>query len=752
MSERIGKVRAPYGYSLLQAKEEARKVRALYALMKNCIVSTLFLLVVLIINYQGCSRKTNAWLLQTAIRRSVAGRNPHASIVAVIQRPTDTWQWMETTLLPHLYNNSRLTLLGVPQLQQVRSKEGHCSSGVYRLFSSTDPDIICSLYNSLSNRSVSRRTDHTWPYSLDDFADGKHTGEMAIHTSGPYTLELGNNSERSSAILRDLDQNGWIDAMTQALFIEFTQYSQDVNLYAAVKLAVEFQRAIPVAPTIDIKLFSLLRSSQGLDPLLLFMVLLLFFGLIFLCVEAVALRSEGLPYFRTGQRCLQPLVILLSILVPTFHFRRLRVADVQLDRYMRNRRGFTSFHHVALLSETVTGLAALLLTLLTVQIVGQLRFFRRWCVFGKTFQHMFQELTAATLIFFLLIVAYALCGYVIFSPALEGFQSFTRAMLSLVALSRGAVALKHAIQQYPITASIYFISYLLCLVWIVKNLFCAIAIQNYKHIRAEMYRPAIEPQDYEMVEFFIKRFKLWIGLAKAKEFRHKVKFEGVESLPTGISQTSRFSRLPSASTESQASDCTTLSGSVRSEDTNLTESPTAEVHDIEIYLDRLLPSINSLLDQFDRVNKVTEDLYRIETDLEKLQDRINKKRWGQGMKAKSTAEKRSIPPSSTHLLWLRTYSAISEMTVSSHQPGRGLGCEVVRSIHKDLSMGDKPCNASSQKAWPSGLPLSAGIGQRSLLSSGLASKPRPRGEEQDQGFGRLLAPVKRRAWHNESAD
>lgn len=32
-----------------------------------------------------------------------------------------------------------------------------------------------------------------------------------------------------------------------------------------------------------------------------------------------------------------------------------------------------------------------------------------------------------------------------------------------------------------------------------------------------MYRPATEPQDYEMVEFFIKRLKLWMGLTKAKE-------------------------------------------------------------------------------------------------------------------------------------------------------------------------------------------------------------------------------------------
>lgn len=35
--------------------------------------------------------------------------------------------------------------------------------------------------------------------------------------------------------------------------------------------------------------------------------------------------------------------------------------------------------------------------------------------------------------------------------------------------------------------------------------------------KADIYRSAAEPQDYEMVEFFIKRLKLWIGLRKAKE-------------------------------------------------------------------------------------------------------------------------------------------------------------------------------------------------------------------------------------------
>lgn len=38
-----------------------------------------------------------------------------------------------------------------------------------------------------------------------------------------------------------------------------------------------------------------------------------------------------------------------------------------------------------------------------------------------------------------------------------------------------------------------------------------------REAHAELYHSTVEPQDYEMVEFFLKRLKLWMGLSKAKE-------------------------------------------------------------------------------------------------------------------------------------------------------------------------------------------------------------------------------------------
>lgn len=44
-------------------------------------------------------------------------------------------------------------------------------------------------------------------------------------------------------------------------------------------------------------------------------------------------------------------------------------------------------------------------------------------------------------------------------------------------------------------------------------------LRNYRRVRAELYRPAVDLQDYEMVELFLRRLKMWIGLSRTKEVR-----------------------------------------------------------------------------------------------------------------------------------------------------------------------------------------------------------------------------------------
>lgn len=53
----------------------------------------------------------------------------------------------------------------------------------------------------------------------------------------------------------------------------------------------------------------------------------------------------------------------------------------------------------------------------------------------------------------------------------------------------------------------------LVLLWLVTS----VLLRNYRRARAELYRPAVDLQDYEMVELFLRRLKMWMGLSRAKE-------------------------------------------------------------------------------------------------------------------------------------------------------------------------------------------------------------------------------------------
>lgn len=53
----------------------------------------------------------------------------------------------------------------------------------------------------------------------------------------------------------------------------------------------------------------------------------------------------------------------------------------------------------------------------------------------------------------------------------------------------------------------------LAFLWLVTS----VLLRNYRRARAELYRPAVDLQDYEMVELFLRRLKMWMGLSRAKE-------------------------------------------------------------------------------------------------------------------------------------------------------------------------------------------------------------------------------------------
>lgn len=64
-------------------------------------------------------------------------------------------------------------------------------------------------------------------------------GRMLTYAGSGYHANLGYNEETAWTVIADLHSHNWFDEQTRAIFIEFTVYNPNVNLFATAFLFTE---------------------------------------------------------------------------------------------------------------------------------------------------------------------------------------------------------------------------------------------------------------------------------------------------------------------------------------------------------------------------------------------------------------------------------------------------------------------------------------------------------------------------------
>ncbi|XP_060219985.1 polycystin-1 isoform X3 [Meriones unguiculatus] len=608
VSERVPRVRPPHGFALFLAKEEARKVKRLHDMLKSLLVYMLFLLVTLLANYGDASCHGHAYRLQSAIKQEL-----DSQAFLAITRSDEFWPWMSHVLLPYVHGNQSSPELGPPRLRQVRLQEAFCPDP-------SSSEHMCSATGSLSTsdygigwQSVVQNGSETWAYSAPDLLGAWYWGYCAVYDSGGYIQELGLSLEESRARLGFLQLHNWLDSRSRAVFVELTRYSPAVGLHAAVTLRLEFPVAGHALAAFSVRPFALRRLSTGLSLPLLTSVCLLLFALYFSVAEVHTWRREGCARTARPDAWARWLLVMLTAATGLVRLAQLGIADRQWTHFVHDHpRHFISFDQVAQLGSVARGLAASLLFLLLVKAAQQLRFVRQWSVFGKTLCRALPELMGATLGLVVLGVAYAQMAVLLISSGADTLHNMARAFLVLCPGARVPTLCP---------SESWYLSPLLCVglwalrVWGALRLGAVLLRWRYHALRGELYRPAWEPQDYEMVELFLRRLRLWMGFSKVKEFRHKVRFEGMEPLPSRSSRGSKSSPVvPPPSAGSDASHPSTSS----SQPDGLSAGASRSALRLEPEPSRLHAVFETLLVQFDRLNQATEDVYQLEQQLQSL--------------------------------------------------------------------------------------------------------------------------------------
>ncbi|XP_063819268.1 polycystin-1-like [Pseudophryne corroboree] len=706
ISDHSNKVRAPGGFSLQQAKQEARRVRALRTMIKSCTGYMVFFLLVLLMNFQSSFHDNNNRLLHTAIKQSVTRAAAGAEMnFTTIRSISDLWHWLDSTLPDHLYSNPRLTLLGSPRL---------CQLNVLPLSSSGWFPILHSQSDSLKKMPLSSSaTGWVYPEICSNFTLGPNFTHEHDHSGCQQNpcQELGNTLEKMQKTIRALNNINWIHQ--NVLQLEITQYHKDVRLHISSVLQLDLSPHGISPSRLSILPFHIQELRHGLNLPMALALSLLCAALCFLCPELAAMVNARYVNSTSSPHWTRILIGLVSAATGIVHVARICLTKHRMDQFQAKPWSFISLYDIALLSRTQAALSATLLLLVMLKVAQQLRFVRRWAVFGKTLQKLRVELLGFVFPMTILTLAFIHCMSVVSYVILPMSNVLCSPLFSLL---RGGSSLQCILQSCSLLGWCLGLVRSLLVVW--RGLLFGAILNIFRTIKAESYRPALEPQDHEMIDFLVKRFKLWLGVSKVKEYRHTVKFEGLESYSTCTSLAC-----------SRAQSATVLSTDFSSFPHEVLVSPTSPrpILSPGLAVEHLPTAVSDLLDRMDKVTVVLKEIRVLEQKL---------KLWQKNQQSHKVPHKEiSSTTSGTYRQLLpRTYSTFSESALTH-----------IKSKSKSDSF--------SRRAAPdsAGLPVntaSAGLHKTRLTTRRPHSHERTGVHKQNED-PILPIPRKRRAWDLE---
>ena len=324
-----------------------------------------------------------------------------------------------------------------------------------------------------------------------------------------FVADLGHNQTLAMNMTSYLQENDWLDRYTRAIFLEFTTYNPNVNMFCLVTLLSEI---IPTGAYYQFNKVYPLRLYRYFGPnLLAIMVLeitLMTFLLYFAYREFKKWRREGRLYWKDPWTYMELLVLASCYSTIGLYFARMVATNYSIGLMRDDPESFVSFHYAAALdqwSSFTLGMAVFLSFLKTLRL---LRFNRRMSFMSKTLKICFKPLSSFFLVYIVVFLAYASFGFLVFGKIATDYHTFQSSMANVLGMTLGAFNFHALVEAHRLLGPIFFFTFTFVVNFILINVFVAIISEALKKVTSDA---ANQSNDHEILDFMVHQFKSYIG-------------------------------------------------------------------------------------------------------------------------------------------------------------------------------------------------------------------------------------------------
>ncbi|XP_019390278.1 PREDICTED: polycystic kidney disease 2-like 2 protein [Crocodylus porosus] len=427
---------------------------------------------------------------------------------------TDFWKFAEGPLLDGLYwdtwyNNKTIPdpkngshiyyenlLLGVARVRQLKVRNNTCS--IHPLFTTFLKECYYKYRLAAEDKSdFGPRNKPEWVYSVASSLAPWHWGSMGMYSAGGFMFTLPKSKEESIKKLAFLKENNWLTRGTRVVFIDFSVYNANINLFCVARLIVEFPAtggAVSSSQFYSVKLLRYVSSTDYFLASCEAVFCLFIFG--FIIQELVQMRRIGVEYFKSAWNWLDLLLVALSIFAIAFNIYRTVEVSLLMDDLLSDAYVYPDFYFLAYWQTHYNNMIAINVFFAWIKIFKFISFNKTMTQLSSTLSRCAKDIIGFAIMFFIIFFAYAQLGYLIFGSQVDEFSTFQNCIFTQFRIVLGDFNFAVIEEANRILGPIYFITFVFFVFFVLLNMFLAIINDTYTEVKADF--SVIPSQEFDV--------------------------------------------------------------------------------------------------------------------------------------------------------------------------------------------------------------------------------------------------------------
>ncbi|UJR29011.1 hypothetical protein I4U23_010229 [Adineta vaga] len=531
---------------MARARDQRLREIKMGEVIREIIIYIFFTIVLLFLCYQA--RDTNSYGLYRDTKNLFINDD-----FQDIGSLNNWWDYCDNVLLKGLYaqkwyneknltwrekltTGSRVSMrVGAPRIRQLRVKENscrvhrrvkhmikHCRDD-YNWFDDDTKDYTPKWENILNKTAQntfditnngSKRCKTPWCYqSSVRTKSGPFTALYKTYKGGGYVVSLGRTHEKAAAVLHELRSQNWLDQLTRAIFIDFSLYNANVNLFVSVTLSFEMTSMGSVIQDYQIKIFRLYDHIGGYGMLVYSFELLFIIFTIYSTIHEISLLiKQKRDYFHKFWNIISFLTVIFSITTIFMYGTKKTLTRLAIRSLKKTEMGeFINFNAIASFDEVYSYIVALITFFTMLKFLKLLRFNKRIEMLSKSLRYARNDLSSFAFVFLIFMVAYAQMGFAIFGRSLYDYKSFATALTTCFRMLLGEINAPDMFAVSRAYGAFYFLSFVILVFIALLSIFLTILNDSFAHVKREL---AATQHRNEIMDFMWSTFQKVAGINK----------------------------------------------------------------------------------------------------------------------------------------------------------------------------------------------------------------------------------------------